>query len=154
MKSTAGIVVEVENEKAYVKISRNTACESCGACHFDEQTMNLKVTAINEANARVGDRVELSLENINYFKASIFLYGIPLLAMLGGIFSGLFIFSKLNIQSSDIYSIFLGLLFMAVSYLALRSNKEKFAANKNYMSVVTSVISRNELPVVHCTYDS
>lgn len=150
MQSTSGIVVELQDEKAFVKISRNTACENCGACHFDEKTLNLKVTAINKVNAKVGDRVELSLENINYFRASFYLYGIPLISMLVGIFGGLFIFNKLNIEPSDIYSILLGLVTMGTSYLIIRSKRHSFAENKKYMSVITGVLSSNELPVVNC----
>lgn len=148
MQSTSGIVVELENEKAFVKISRNTACENCGACHFDEKTLNLQVTAINQVDAKVGDRVELSLENVNYFRASFYLYGIPLITMLSGIFLGLFMFPKLGIEPSDIYSIVLGLIFMGISYVIIRGKRDEFASNTKYMSVVTGVLSHNNLPVV------
>ncbi len=148
MKSTAGTVIEIDKEKAYVHIGRNTACESCGACHFDENTMNLKVTAVNKANAKVGDRVELSMENVNYFTASIYLYGIPLLAMLTGIFAGLMIFPKIGIEPSDMYSILLGTILCAISYVIIKANSHKFEENTKYMSVITAVLD-NELPVVN-----
>lgn len=146
--NATGVVVDVENEKAYVHISRNTACENCGACHFDEKTLNLKVTAINHANAIVGDRVELSMENVNFFRASFFLYGVPLIALLIGVFSGVYIFEKMNLELYDIYAILLGMLFMAITYMILRKNKDKFADNTKYMSVITNVLHHGEFPVV------
>ncbi len=148
MNNTSGTVVELNGDHAYVHIGRNTACESCGACHFDENTMNLKVTAVNQVHAKVGDRVELSLDNVNYFKASIYLYGMPLLAMLIGIFAGLLIFPKIGLQNSDVYAILLGTILLTLTYILIKANSEKFEKNTKYMSVITSIM-QNELPVVH-----
>ncbi len=147
MNST-GVVVEVENEKAFVHIARNTACENCGACHFDEKTLNLKVTAVNHIGAIVGDRVELSMENVNFFRASFFLYGIPLLSLLAGIFLGIFIFQGMGSEYYDLFAIAIGLVFMTIAYVVLRLNKEKFADNSRYMSVITSVKHHGDFPVI------
>lgn len=146
--NATGVVVDIENEKAFVHISRNTACESCGACHFDEKTMNLKVTAVNHAGAIVGDRVELSMENVNFFRASFFLYGLPLITLLIGVFLGVFVFENMGLALYDIYAILLGLIFMAITYVILRKNKEKFEDNTRYMSVITSVLHHGDFPVV------
>lgn len=147
MNST-GVVVSVENEKAYVHIARNTACENCGACHFDEKTLNLKVTAINHIGAKVGDQVELSMENVNFFRASFFLYGIPLISLLVGLFLGIAIFQSMALKYYDIFAILLGLVFMAITYVILRKNKDKFADNQRYMSVITGIKHGGEFPVV------
>ncbi|MCH4888248.1 hypothetical protein EZV73_11725 [Acidaminobacter sp. JC074] len=145
---TTGVVVKVEDEKAYVHIARNTACENCGACHFDEKTLNMQVTAVNHAGAKVGDQVELSMENVNFFRASFFLYGIPLITLLVGLFSGIYLFQSMGLKLYDVYAILLGLAFMAVTYIILRMNKDKFADNKRYMSVITGIKHHGELPVI------
>lgn len=147
MISTAGIVSEVDGSKAFVKISRNTACENCGACHFDETTLNLQVTAINEAGAKVGDRVELSMDNVNYFTASLFLYGLPLFTLLIGIFFGLIFYPKWGVEPNDIYAILTGLLLMTITFIILRMFKDKFADNKNYMSIITRVIPLDNMGI-------
>ena len=138
----------MENEKAFVHIARNTACENCGACHFDEKTLNLKVTAVNHIGAIVGDQVELSMENVNFFRASFFLYGIPLLSLLGGIFLGLFIFQSIGNEYYDLFAIGIGIVFMTTAYVVLRLNKDKFADNSRYMSVITSVKHHGNFPVI------
>lgn len=148
MVNTTGVVVELEDEKAYVHISRNTACENCGACHFDEKTLNMKVTAINHAGAIVGDQVELSMENVNFFRASFFLYGIPLMALLAGIFSSYYVLEKMDIAFFDIYSILVGLLFMTIAYVIIKKNSDKFAQNEQYMSVITGIVHHGEFPMV------
>lgn len=148
MVNTTGVVIEVENEKAYVHINRHTACENCGACHFDEKTMNLKVTAINHVGAKVGDRVELSMDNVNFFRASFFLYGIPLIALLAGLFLGIFIFEGMGLKYYDIYAILMGMVVMAASYVVIRQNRDKFAENKKYMSVITNIMHSGEFPVI------
>lgn len=148
MVNTTGVVIEVQDDKAFVHISRNTACENCGACHFDEKTMNMKITAINDVGAKIGDRVELSMDNVNFFRASFFLYGIPLITLLIGLFLGIFIFQGMGLKYYDIYAILMGMAFMAFSYIVLRMNREKFADNTKYMSVITGIMHHGEFPVV------
>lgn len=148
MINTTGVVIATENEKAFVHISRNTACENCGACHFDEKTLNMKVTAINHAGATVGDRVELSMENVNFFRASFFLYGIPLLALLVGLFTSYYLFESLGVGHYDLLAILTGVIFMGIAFMVIKKNSEKFAENKRYMSVITEVLHQGEFPVI------
>lgn len=146
--NTTGVVVESIKDKAVVHIARNTACENCGACHFDEKTLNLKITAINDVGAKVGDQVQVSMDNVNFFRASFFLYGLPLLTLLVGLFAGIFIFQKMNLEFYDIYAILLGVGMMTLTFMLLRKNKDKFAENTRYMSVITGVIHHGEFPVI------
>lgn len=143
-----GIVMKTSDDQAFIKIARNTACESCGACHCDEKVLNLEVTAINNVGAKEGDQVELSMENVNFFRASFFLYGIPLITLLVGIFAGLAIFENIGLAFADLWSIGLGIMFMGITYMILRHNKERFAENKRYMSVITKVLHHGEFPVI------
>lgn len=149
MINTTGIVVAVENEKAFVHISRSTACENCGACHFDENTLNMKITAINNAKAVVGDRVELSLDNVNYFRASFFLYGIPLIALLVGLFASYYTLEAIGAPMYDLISILVGIGFMAIAFWIIKLNSDKFADNKRYMSIITGVVHQGDFPVVN-----
>jgi len=148
MINTTGIVVGVEDKKAYVHIGRHTACENCGACHFDEKTMNMKITALNHAGAKIGDQVALSMDNVNFFKASFFLYGIPLIALLIGLFSSFYLFESLELPMYDILAILVGVLFMAISFIAIKSKSETFAKNPDYMSIVTEVVHSGDFPMV------
>lgn len=148
MINTTGVVIGVEAQKAYVHISRNTACENCGACHFDEKTMNMKITAVNQVGATVGDRVELSMDNVNFFRASFFLYGIPLLALLFGIFTSFYGLQALEVPYYDIFAILIGVVIMTLAYLVIKLNSEKFAENERYMSIITAVLHSGEFPVL------
>ncbi len=144
-----GVVLSTDNNKAVVTISRNTACENCGACHFDEKTLNMQVTAINDINAKVGDKVYLSMDNVNFFQASFLLYGFPLIAMILGVSLGYYFLGKMGINNYDVYSILIGLLFMGLSYLILKKNEKIFNKNKKYMSIITEVIKDNEFFVIN-----
>jgi sigma-E factor negative regulatory protein RseC len=146
--NTTGVVVGIEEEKAFVHINRHTACENCGACHCSDNQLNLKVTAVNSAGAVIGDKVELSMENVNFFRASFFLYGVPLVALLIGVFAGFYGFQAMNIAMYDILAILLGLGTMTIAFIIIKLNSEKFAENKKYMSVITNVIQKGEFPVV------
>lgn len=148
MINTTGVVVGIEEKKAFVHIGRHTACENCGACHFDEKTLNMKITAVNEAGAKVGDRVELSMDNVNFFRASFFLYGIPLIALLIGLIGSFYILQNMEVKMYDILSIGIGIVFMTVSFLILKSKSQSFAENPDYMSTITQVIHEGDFPVI------
>jgi len=148
MLNTTGIVVGVEKDRAYVHIGRHTACENCGACHFDEKTMNMKITALNQAGAKVGDQVALSMDNVNFFRASFFLYGIPLMALLVGLFTSFYAFEKMALPMYDILSILVGIGCMAIAFLVIRSKSQSFAENPDYMSIITEVI-HNDFPMAN-----
>jgi len=82
MMEEEGIVVETLGTAAKVRIDKKSACEGCSAsfiCHPKEHDY---VDAVNLIGAVAGQKVKILVRPEVYVKASILLYGLPVLVFL------------------------------------------------------------------------
>ena len=134
-----GLVVNVEANNAYVQIDRKTACESCKACGLgtsDEKS--IIVQAINNIKAQKGDIVELDLESPDVLLAAFIIYGIPLLALILGIFASYGVMKAIN-YNSEILMLLTGVVFMIISFIIIRLNEPKLKESKKFSSTVVEI---------------
>lgn len=111
-----GIVLEVNNEIAKVKISRHSECSNCGACPGDNAMI---LNASNPIGTKVGQLVEIEPKESNMLKAAFFVYVLPLIAVSGGIYLGYILSSVLNI-SRLLPMIVGGLVLGLIAILAMK----------------------------------
>jgi len=86
-----GTVVRGGFQTAWVRTERTRACEGCQAkssCLAMGGGTEMEVEALNEAEARVGDRVLLEFGTGSLLKATFLLYVFPILLLLAGAFAG------------------------------------------------------------------
>lgn len=141
-----GKVLDVSDGKAKVKMQRNAACGDCGACHVSKSQMEMTLNVDNNINAQIDDEVELNIENVDFLSAVLIMYGIPLLALVLGIFAGYYGLMALGykIDTSQAVSAVLGLGLMSLSFMYIKS-KEKVIKNlKKYKPVMVRIISKKE----------
>jgi sigma-E factor negative regulatory protein RseC len=83
-----GVVTSITGPLATVLVQKKSACDHCtaGTCNVTGEGANLE--ALNEAQARVGQRVKVSLRPYTYLKGSLILYGLPALALIVGAVAG------------------------------------------------------------------
>ncbi len=137
-----GIVVDVEDNNAYVKIDRKTACENCKACGLgtsDEKS--IVVQAINNIEAKKGDIVELDLESPDVLLAAFIAYGIPLVSLILGILLSYGIM-KLVGHNSEVLMLVAGIVFMLISFVIIRLNEPKIKSSKKFSSTVVEIRGR------------
>ena len=87
MATEHGIVLRTDSREAWVKTVKSGSCEGCsarGACHSLSDSGEMEVNAINEAGARVGDRIVLSFDTSSLLKATFLLYVFPILLLIIG----------------------------------------------------------------------
>ncbi len=112
-----GIVLSVENGIAEVSLSKSDSCYSCSAKLIckpkDDDLKILKV--FDPFGALPGDTVKISVHGSDILKASLMLYGLPLILLLVGTFLGLSIFSRS--PQVELFSFLFGLGLTAVYYL-------------------------------------
>jgi len=90
MLTESGVVKEVKGDRARVVIRRSTACQSCPsksstcACGALAGPGQFVVTARNEAQAKPGDAVELSLPAGAVVWASLSVYLLPVVLIIAG----------------------------------------------------------------------
>lgn len=137
-----GYIVEIIDEKtAKLKLQRHSACAACGKCQTTSEKKDIVVEVDNTLGAKVGDHVEVNMENVNVLKAAGIVYVIPLIALLAGTISAYFILQALNIISNiEMMSGVVGLILTAVVFLVIKQNDKRFRDSRNYIPVVTKII--------------
>jgi sigma-E factor negative regulatory protein RseC len=111
-----GIVLEVKDEIAKVKISRHSECSNCGACPGDNAMI---LNASDPIGTKVGQHVEIEPKETNMIKAAFVVYVLPLIAVSGGIYLGYYVSSVLNI-SRILPMIIGGLVLGLLAILAIK----------------------------------
>ena len=117
-----GKVTKTDKEFAFVKIKRNSmcgdSCESCNLCANKE----IEIKAINQANAGVGDFVELKMPEENGFFAALLVYGTPMLLLMAGIIIGAYL-SCVKVASL----VALGVVALWYGALAILEKNKKYS---------------------------
>jgi sigma-E factor negative regulatory protein RseC len=138
-----GKVVQVIDDKAYVEVERSSACAQCGLQEAEELATGGKVVfeAYNLAGAKSGDRVKVQVRTGAYMRASLYIYGIPVLFLIIGAIAGAYAATILRKSSDSMSALFAmgGLVvgFIILFLLRKRSNKAE------YMPVVVEVMQDN-----------
>lgn len=91
MLETRAIVIKLEGREAVVESLQGGGCGACGSqgCGSGKLAEALCVRprqfrALNEANAQVGEEVEISVKDGALFRSALTLYGLPLVALFAG----------------------------------------------------------------------
>ena len=138
-----GIIVEIAGENAKVAIRSSGACESCaaaGACH-PQDADKAYLEAANPLKAVKGQKVMVVLAPQVYLKASIILYGVPMVALV----SGAIIAKKLSMHyfgeaNSDLWAFLTGMGFMIVSFVFIRMYNTKVEKTQKYKPVIIQIL--------------
>ncbi len=130
-----------EDNRAKVLIRRHTACSECGACKHGKENMDMEIIAVNNADAKIGDVVEISMKVHNVLTAAFIVYGIPLLMLILGIVAGHAILKKIGFTSGlELYSILIGLVLLILTYIALKIYENHLKKDARYTPVVSRII--------------
>lgn len=80
-----GTIIRIEGPYACVRLVRQSACQSCRACSLGQsENKEIEIQATNEANAQIGDLVELDLNGETGLQAALVTYTVPLLTLFLG----------------------------------------------------------------------
>jgi len=121
MEVEQGIVEKASNRKAWVRIEQSSSCATCESRETCGVTSNKRmiVEVANDLQAKIGDRVEISMPESSLLKLSFLVYFLPILALMGGAILGARLAPFLNL-SPTAASVIGGALAMATIYCVLR----------------------------------
>lgn len=140
----AGFVTALQKDSAVVRLARHSACSECGACHHGGEAKDIVIEAKNPAGAQVGDQVLVDLESIQIVRAASLFYGVPLLALLTGVFISKALLDYLGVKAiGDLISAGIGLLAMVAVFVAIRINEPKLKQSGRYTSVITEICNKD-----------
>jgi sigma-E factor negative regulatory protein RseC len=97
--------------KAEVEVMRGTACGDCGSCEVCKYTSKIRVEAVNNVGAEIGDNVEIETKSSSIIGAAFLVYIVPFILF----FVGYAIAAKLHMAEGA--SIIMSFAFFAVGML-------------------------------------
>lgn len=81
------------------------------------------------------------MEKVNVMKALGIMYGIPLIALIVGTVGGYYILKNtVGGDMLEVYSMLIGFIFTAISYLGIKLKDAKLRDSREYMPTVTRVM--------------
>jgi len=139
-----GTIVRIAQEMAWAKVERIGSCEGCserGACGISGDAQNMEVEAVNEAGAKVGDRVLIDVNSSSVLKTAFLLYVFPILSMIVGAVIGNNAPAFFGLGASALSTIF-GFLFFGGAVLFARNLGNRLAKKENYRLRVTKILQK------------
>ncbi len=144
MITERGIVDKISGKKATIQIEKSSACKSCetrDSCNVHKGVPML-VEVENRLSAGEGDRVEVSIPSGTFVILSLYVYFIPVLAlMLGAYVGGTYLAPPLGLNATGC-SVVLGFLAMAAAFLVLRYFDKTPGANRKYRPKMMRIVKR------------
>ena len=142
MITEEGMVKRTTGNKAWVVTKRSEMCEACashGACKTLGGGKEMEVEAINDAQAKPGDQVLLTLENQSLVKLSLLVYLFPILALIAGAALGQKVASILG-TNPELSSFGLGSIFFGLAFVLVRIKDKKLERTGAIIPKVARVI--------------
>lgn len=136
-----GEVIGFEENKVIVKLQRTEACAKCRACSAGMQKNEMLIRCENRCGAAKGDKVEVALEEADFIKAVMIMYGFPFLMFVLGVFGGYYGCLHYNITNAEYIGFGLGMVMVVVAYLIVHSQEHRWRKG-NY--VPKAIAIRNE----------
>ena len=143
MATEHGIVIRTDSKGAWVKTTKSGSCEGCtarGSCHSLSERGDMEVKAINEAGAKVGDRIVLSFETSSLLKATFLLYVFPIILLLIGAVLGHQMAPYFDFDPSG-FSAITGFSFFFAAVLAIKYKANRLARKNEYRPKIIKVLS-------------
>jgi sigma-E factor negative regulatory protein RseC len=139
-----GIVTKTDSGGAWVKTIKSGDCKGCtarGSCHSLGNNADMEVKALNEAGARVGDRIVLLFETSSLLKATFLLYVFPILLLMIGAVVGQEIAPRIDFNPSGLSAI-TGFSFFIAAVLFIKFRANKMAQKKEYRPKIIKILAR------------
>ena len=144
MATEQGIVIRTDAQAAWVKTLKTGSCKGCsarGSCHSLSKRGEMEVEAINEAGAKPGDRIVLSVETASLLKAAFLLYVFPILLLILGAAIGQETAPYFDVNPSG-FSAVVGFSFFFGAVLIIKYKADKMARKKSYRPKVIKILHK------------
>lgn len=112
-----GIIKRIDGDIAKVAFIKKGGCGGgCSSCKSGCPKDTIIVDLKNTEGASVGEKVLVSMDSGTFKNMTFWAYGFPTLITVIALALSLFIFNKMNLANYEVYSIFIGLIAMVISY--------------------------------------
>lgn len=131
----SGKVVQVNKDSVTVAFDRPEACANCNGC-LGKQCTRVDI----EANADLGDILDVQMPDQNILKASAITYLLPVVLLVAGMFAGDALYSWSGVSfSEDLFMVLCAFLFLLVGLILMRIIDRRLLRKDQWKPVVLSV---------------
>jgi sigma-E factor negative regulatory protein RseC len=122
-----GTIKKVSGDIATVAFVKKGGCGSgCSSCKSGCPKDTILVDLENTESATIGERVLVSMDNKVFSNMTFWAYAFPTIITVITLVICLYLFNKLNLANSEVYSVLLALVTMIISYmLGSKLNKKQ-----------------------------
>lgn len=144
MATEEGVVVRVDNNRAWIKTLRSGSCEACssrGACGVSGSGKEMEVEALNDVGAVAGDQVQIRFDTGKLMGISFFIYIFPVLMLIAGAVLGQKM-APLYQMNESTASALAGFGFFGLAFLVIRLGGSALAGKREYQPRIAKIVSR------------
>ncbi len=145
-----GVVLETSETKALVRIQQSSSCATCKSresCDISSGN-HTEIEVSNELQAKIGDRVQISLPESTLLKLSLLVYILPVIALVAGSCVGAGLATVLDTDST-LTSVIAGCSAMAMVFYVLRRLDGISDFRKKYYPRMTRILLSANLTNPH-----
>ncbi|MEJ2314402.1 MAG: SoxR reducing system RseC family protein [Nitrospirota bacterium] len=135
-----GSVKSIQGPLATVVVAKKSACEHCTAGTCTIKGGGAEIEALNEAGAKVGQRVRVELQAYSYVKGSIMIYGLPAVALIAGAIAGKELVGARWGLDSDLVSAIFAFGAFALSFIVVKLWSKGAEKSTGYRPVVKEIL--------------
>jgi len=138
-----GMVKDVRDKKALVITDRQTMCGQCGArgyCQMLGGGKEMLSEALNPVGAKIGDMVKIGIPEGTVTKASLVVYMIPTIGIVGGAALGYYI-GKLYSLNLDLSTLIGSLVGIGLSMIFVRLLSNTLSKRPFYQPEIIKIIN-------------
>lgn len=137
----SGIVTKRDGPYAEVYLVRQSACQSCRACSLGTgENAEMRIRALNETDAQVGDRVEINFTGQIGSKAALLTYGLPLVTLFAGYLLLALLTKQLPFETSQAIAGIGCIILAFLSFFLLRFLEPKLRQQKSLIPIISKVL--------------
>ena len=116
MKTEQGLVIEVIDDVAKIRVGRHSDCTNCGACPGSDIVI---ISANNKLGAKVGQRVDFEVKEVNVLIGAFTVFVLPLITAFVGVLLGRFI-GKYVGANINVFQIIGGIIAFLLSLIFVK----------------------------------
>ncbi|HEC82937.1 MAG TPA: hypothetical protein ENI46_00445 [Firmicutes bacterium] len=121
-----GLVVGTKDGIARIALGPHVECSKCGACLAALDNKARTIEAVNEAGAKIGQRVEIEIKPSQAVATAFLIFVLPLVAAIGAGYLGLGVGEAFGVMP-DYVAIIFGIAGFVGSMLILRFVDRRYA---------------------------
>ena len=147
MNEEHGVVKEIQGSKALVLTDRQSMCGECvarGCCHMLGGGKEMLAEAINSVGAKAGDFVKIGIPEGTVTKASMVVYMVPALGLVGGATLGYYIARAFRFDTNPL-TLLGSIVGLGVAFIAVMLLSNTLGKKPSYRPEIIKIITPDDL---------